>query len=102
MAREAAVYYHMAKALEADGRGEEALAWYEKAAAYQTGRLDESLIFIRPVPLRRLGKEREAAILYRQMLEGADALLEKEDRLPISAVLFPTFRESMTCARPII
>lgn len=81
MAREAAVYYHMAKALEADGRGEEALAWYEKAAAYQTGRLDES-DFYTACALRRLGKEREAAILYRQMLEGADALLEKEDRLP--------------------
>ena len=73
MAREAAVYYHMAKALEADGRGEEALAWYEKAAAYQTGRLDES-DFYTACALRRLGKEREAAILYRQMLEGADEM----------------------------
>lgn len=80
-AREAAVYFHMAKALEAAGEEREAFAWYEKAAAHQTGRLDES-DFYTACALRRLGKEREAAALYLSMLDGADAILKEEDRLP--------------------
>lgn len=80
-AREAAVYFHMAKALEAAGEEREAFAWYEKAAAHQTGRLDES-DFYTACALRLLGKEREAAALYLSMLDGADAILKEEDRLP--------------------
>lgn len=81
MAREAAVYYYMAEVLEAEGRREEALEWYQKAASHAVGRLDES-DFYTGCALRRLGREKEAAGLYRQMLEDAGALLKDDDRLP--------------------
>ena len=81
MAREAAVYYYMAEVLEAEGRRKEALEWYRKAASHAVGRLDES-DFYTGCALRRLGREKEAACLYRQMLEGADALLKEDNRLP--------------------
>ena len=80
-AREAAVYYHMAKAQEAMGHAQDARAWLEKAANYRTGNLDES-DFYTGCAMRRLGREQEAAALYRSMLEQADRILREEDSLP--------------------
>lgn len=80
-AREAAIYYHMARALEAQGQTKEALEWYEKAAEHKTGLLDES-DFYTGCALRRLGREREAALLYLDMLKKAGDILEEDDQLP--------------------
>lgn len=80
-AREAAVYYHMAKAQEAMGHAQDARAWLEKAANHRTGNLDES-DFYTGCAMRRLGCEQEAAALYRSMLEQADQILREEDSLP--------------------
>ena len=80
-AREAAVYYYMAKAQETTGHAQDARAWLEKAANYRTGNLDES-DFYTGCAMRRLGREQEAAALYRSMLEQADRILREEDSLP--------------------
>lgn len=79
--REAAVCYYMARAMEAMGENEKAREWDERAAACRTGLLDES-DFYTGCALRRLGRNREAALLYREMLEGARKILREEDRLP--------------------
>ncbi len=79
--REAAPCYFLGRAHEALGEREEARAWYERAAACQTGVLDESDFFT-GCALRRLGRELDAAALYRSMLAGADGILRRDDELP--------------------
>ena len=91
---EAVSYTHLTM-----GHAQDARAWLEKAANHRTGNLDES-DFYTGCAMRRLGREQEAAALYRSMLEQADRIPVSYTHL-ISACTFPpgTARSCTSCLR---
>ena len=93
--RECQVYWHIARVLEAVGRGDEAAQWDEKGL-YLPCLLDES-DYYKAMSLRALGREQEAQEFLWGMVEEAQKILASNRRFDYFAA-FPTgvpFQEDM-------
>ena len=93
--RECQVYWHIARVLEAMGRGDEAAQWDEKGLCLPC-LLDES-DYYKAISLRALGREQEAQEFLWGMVKEAQKILASNRRFDYFAA-FPTgvpFQEDM-------
>ena len=80
-ARQSIVFWHLARLNEMRGKSSDAKMWYEKAANYRTGFMDEG-DFYTAISMRKLGRSLEAEQLLSSMLKCADEILSDDEHMP--------------------